>query len=198
MIEDLKSLVETATGVGRPKPDDVRALVRERKAQAFHFDDDGETPNNPRLPFLHYRSPVRLAPVYDPAAIFEALFEANGWEDSWRDGMYDYNHWHTTTHEVLGIARGELKARFGGRNGRTLVLKAGDVIVHPAGVGHRRLARSRDLLVVGAYPKGSDYDEQRPSDGGHEEAKTRIAKVPRPPKDPVYGKGGPLTKLWRR
>ena len=30
------------------------------------------------------------------------------------------------------------------------------------------------------------------------DAAKRIAKVRKPSKDPVYGKSGPLTRLWRR
>ncbi len=31
----------------------------------------------------------------DPAAVWEALFESNGWGDTWRDGIYDYLHYHS-------------------------------------------------------------------------------------------------------
>jgi uncharacterized protein YjlB len=115
----------------------------------FHFGNDGQTPNNPHFPLLIYRSPVRLDPACDPAAIFESLFAAHGWGDGWRDGIYDFNHFHTGTHEVLGIARGRAKVRFGGAAGKVIELRAGDVVVLPAGTGHERLSKSRDLLVVG-------------------------------------------------
>ena len=39
--------------------------------------------------------------------MIEDLFEANGWGDTWRDGIYDYVHYHSQIHEVLGIARGK-------------------------------------------------------------------------------------------
>jgi uncharacterized protein YjlB len=198
MLQDARHAIEKLTGFARPSGSDVAALVRSRKPQAFRFRDDGETPNNPEWPLVLYRSPVRLRDGFDPAAIFEILFAGNGWAGSWRNGMYDFLHFHTRTHEVLGIARGLLSAEFGGAAGRAIELKAGDVVVLPAGTGHRRLAASRDLLVVGAYPANSgEYDEPRPTQIGHEDAVRRIGRVKRPRTDPVFGKEGPLCAIWR-
>ena len=191
-LEDLKSLAERVTGIGRP----AKVTPRARKPHAILFADDGETPNNPRFAFLLYRSPVRLAGAADPAAVFEVLFAAHGWKPDWRDGIYPYNHFHTGTHEVLGIARGHARVRFGGNKGRLLEIRAGDVVIHPAGIGHRRLSGSKDLLVVGAYPKGGSYDEPRPGEIDHAKAVASIAKVKRPQADPVYGRSGPLLRLW--
>jgi uncharacterized protein YjlB len=42
------------------------------------------------LPLIVYRGPIRTAGALDPAALFEALFERNGWKGSWRNGVYDY------------------------------------------------------------------------------------------------------------
>jgi uncharacterized protein YjlB len=64
----------------------------------------GIIPNNPKLPLVLYRSPVRLLGKFDPAAVFEELFERNGWGDSWRNGIYDYAHYNSRIHEVLGVA----------------------------------------------------------------------------------------------
>ena len=172
--------------------------MRKRKAQAYRFADDGETPNNPTLPFLHYRGAVALPEGLDPAAVFENLFLSYGWRMAWRDSIYDFLHFHTRTHEVLGIARGTARVRFGGKRGKTLRLKAGDVVVLPAGTGHKRLAKSKDLLVVGAYPGKGGYDEPKPGDVDHDEAVMRIAKVRVPFADPVYGVRGPLKRLWKK
>jgi uncharacterized protein YjlB len=84
-----------------------------------------------------YKSAVRLPDSLDPVAVFEDLFESNGWGDMWRDGIYDWVHYYSRTHEVLGIARGSGKVQFGGPKGRTVTLKAGDVAILPAGTGHQ-------------------------------------------------------------
>ena len=131
----------------------------------------------------------------DPAAVLEELFECNGWGDSWRNDIYDYVHYHSRIHEVLGIARGEGKEQFGGHLGRTLRLKGGDVAVLPAGTGHQCLAATKDFLVIGAYPPSGKYDECTSSDD-HKRALSTIPKVGRPRKDPVYGTRGPLLKAW--
>lgn len=197
IVEDIKRTLERITGHGRPESRDLSKLTRTRKPHLHRFGDDGETPNNPRLPLVLYRTPVKLADGLDPAAIFEDLFAANGWAGSWRNGVYDFLHFHTRTHEVLGIARGTVRVQFGGAAGKAVDLKAGDVAVLPAGTGHRRLRSSRDLLVVGAYPSSGSYDQPKPSDVDHEQAVADIAKVNLPGADPVYGKTGPLLELWR-
>lgn len=197
--EGAKHVFEKLTGVARPSRDDVARLVRGRKPQTFRFRDDGKTPNNRAFPLAVYRAPILLSDEFDPAAVFEVLFAANGWTGSWRNSMYKFRHFHTRTHEVLGIARGSLSAEFGGAAGRVLDLQAGDVVVLPAGTAHRRISASRDLLIVGAYPENAGrYDEPRPSQIDHDEAVRRIALVRPPRKDPVFGAGGPLLDVWRQ
>jgi uncharacterized protein YjlB len=49
--------------------------------------------------------------------VIEDLFEANGWADTWRDGIYDYVHYHSRIHEALGIARGKGPSASGGKTG---------------------------------------------------------------------------------
>ena len=171
--------------------------IHPRDPELFAFEDDGETPNNPNLPLTIYRGPVAVDGAADPAAVFEKLFAANGWKDGWRNGIYGFRHFHTRAHEVLGIARGYAMVEFGGGRGRQLELRAGDIAILPAGTGHRRLAASADLLVVGAYPGASDSSHVRPSELDHAQAIAEIASVKLPEKDPVYGKDGPLMKAWR-
>jgi uncharacterized protein YjlB len=197
LIESFKRTIERVTGRGRPGRRELEELVRLRKARALRFNDDGLVPNHSKWPLIVYRSPVRLAESFDPAAIFEELFARNGWRDAWRNGIYDYVHYHPRTHEVLGIARGRARVQFGGHKGRKLEIKAGDVVVLPAGTGHQRLAGSRDLLVVGAYPPSGEYDEFGASKEEHDRALGSIARVKPPSADPVYGRDGPLRRLWR-
>jgi uncharacterized protein YjlB len=199
IIEDVKRTIEQVTGLGRPSAEALADAARRRKPNLFRFKDDGETPNNPALPLVVYRTPVRRLARCDAAAIFEDLFAMNGWGESWRDGVYPFNHFHTQTHECLGIARGRVTVQFGGSHGRKIELRAGDVVITPAGTGHRRLLASDNLLVVGAYPaNGGFYDEPKPGDIGHDVAVAAIAEVKLPAADPVYGKDGPLLRHWRR
>jgi uncharacterized protein YjlB len=154
------------------------------------FADDGRFPNS-ALPLLVYR---RALPP-DPAAM-ERAFAAHGWSNAWRDGIFPYHHFHSIAHEVLGIAAGEARVAFGGPSGRDVTVRAGDVVVIPAGVAHRKVGGSADLLVVGAYPGGSDYDVRRGDPAEHEAAARAIAAVPLPDSDPVSGRDGPLRRLW--
>ena len=34
------------------------------------------------------------------------LKDVPGWGDAWRDGVYDYLHFHSRIHEVMGVCRG--------------------------------------------------------------------------------------------
>ncbi|ABE64847.1 Cupin 2, conserved barrel (plasmid) [Nitrobacter hamburgensis X14] len=196
IVEDLKEYAERATGLRRPGKRAVANFVRQRNPHGVRFRDDGLVPNHPRWPLILYRGAVHFDERLDPAAVFEDLFEANGWGDTWRNGIYDYVHYHSRIHEALGIARGKARVRFGGKTGRTFALKAGDVAVLPAGTGHRSLSASADFLVVGAYPPTGTYDVCT----SIEDRARALGNIPRvlPRKDPVYGKEGPLSKLWRR
>ena len=159
----------------------------------FVFEDDGLIPNS-RLPLIVRRGAVSPA-ADDPASAFEKVFSQNGWTNGWRaDDIFDYHHYHSTAHEVLGIAAGSANVRFGGEGGEAVGLTAGDVVVIPAGVGHAKLVGSSDLLVVGAYADGRDWDIMRDDPGALAAARQRIAQVPLPSADD--GANGPLMKLW--
>ncbi len=163
---------------------------------AFVFADDGLVPNNP-MPLLVYKSAVDVANPH-PEQTIEDLFAANGWGGMWRNGIYDYVHYHATVHEVLGVARGRALVRFGGETGRDFELAAGDVAVLPAGTGHQCLTASADLSVVGAYPPGARMQVTRPTPANHALALKTIPQVKLPKTDPVMGEAGPLTRLWKR
>ncbi|MFO0997026.1 MAG: cupin domain-containing protein [Alphaproteobacteria bacterium] len=157
---------------------------------------DGPIPNNSLLPLVVYRAALPCAGG-DPASACEAIFARNKWGNGWRNGVYPYHHYHSTAHEVLGIVRGEARVRFGGDHGPVVVVRAGDVVVIPAGVAHKAEGASRDLLIVGAYPEGQKPDLCTEKDSGPATF-ARIADVPRPVRDPVHGDHGPILDDWPR
>jgi len=59
---------------------------------------------------------------------------------------------------VLGVCKGEPLLQLGGENGISLFIQQGDVLIIPAGVAHKNLGKENDLICVGAYPDGRDYD----------------------------------------
>ena len=76
-------------------------------------------------------------------------------------------------------------------------MRAGDVVVVPAGVGHCNEGKTADLLIVGAYPDNAPRpDQYRGKPAEHDAAAAKIAEVPSPAADPVTGGGGPLHRLW--
>jgi uncharacterized protein YjlB len=161
----------------------------------FTFEDDGLVPNNP-MPFLVYKRAVDVASEH-PEKTIEGLFGANGWGEMWRNGVYDYLHYHATVHEALGVARGHARVRFGGDQGKELEISEGDVAILPAGTGHQCLSASSDFSVVGAYPPGPRMQVTRPTPENHAKALKTIPQVKRPKTDPVRGADGPLVRLWK-
>jgi uncharacterized protein YjlB len=133
-----------------------------------------------------------------PATILEKtieeLFGVHGWGAIWRNGVYDYPHYHATVHEALGGARGHV--RFGGDRDQELEISAGDVAILPAGTGHQCLSASPDFCVVGAYPPGPTMQMTRPTPENHRKALRTIPQVKVPSVALTNGKQArPLS--WR-
>jgi uncharacterized protein YjlB len=68
-------------------------------------------------------------------------------------------------------------------------LKKGDVLILPAGVGHKKIKGTPSLKVVGAYSVDKQYDMKT--------GKVKLKKIPIPETDPVFGKKGNLLKAWK-
>jgi uncharacterized protein YjlB len=158
--------------------------------------DDGDVPNHPRWPLIVYSQAIAPETLDKSEYAFDELFERNGWPVGFRNGIYPFTHYHSNTHEVLGIARGEATVQFGGKSGKTLTARAGDALLLPTGTGHKRISASHDLLVIGAYPPGSKYDLMRSGESDKAAIRARIARVAKPNTDPVSGASGAMISLW--
>jgi len=154
--------------------------------------DDGRYPNNAHLPVLFYEAALEPDAGADA---WEERVAAHGWAGGWRNGIFSFHHYHSTAHEVLGVAQGEVTVQVGGPSGPHVGLSAGDAVVLPAGVAHRNVEAS-GLLVVGAYADGRDWDLKRGAPDDRPEADHNIEQVPRPSADPIYGRTGPLLQHW--
>ncbi len=161
------------------------------EVERLQLERNAWVPNNDRLPVLAYRRAFTASG--DVAGMMEAAFGRDGWPAQWRNGVYDFHHYHSTAHEVLGIAAGSAKVMLGGPGGHEVALEAGDVLVLPTGTGHCRVSASEDFLAIGAYPAGQHWDICRQAPGP--EAIVRMKELSWPATDPV--RGGAFVE-WRR
>ena len=163
--------------------------------QLLFFADDGKIPNS-SLPLLLYKN-VFSERNGRGASWLEKTFAENGWTNSWRNGIYAFHHYHSTTHEVLGIYSGSALVHLGGESGKKIKVQAGDIVIIPAGVGHKNLG-GQNLGVVGAYPNGRTWDLKRGLPGERPQADENIASIPLPETDPLLGFGNGLPNIWIR
>jgi uncharacterized protein YjlB len=163
------------------------------KVVALLLAADRSIPNHPHWPLLVYPGVLENS----TAEAFEDLFTHNRWPAAWRNGIFAFHHYHSTSHEALGVYAGEVTVQFGGDAGVALAAKPGDVIVLPAGTGHKKLASRGGLGIVGAYPEGQRPDTCMPATASVAKSAAAVARVPLPACDPVYGAGGPLFTYWR-
>ena len=157
--------------------------MKETKRQII--EDDGTFPNNAALPLVVARE------VVSPdagAAVFEELFHRNYWRAAWRSGIFDFDHYHSTAHEVLGCFSGHAVLRLGGAVNQRVELKAGDAMIIPAGVAHRCVS-AQDFICVGAYPNGQVWDTCYGKAGERPAADERIAALGPWENDPLASPG---------
>ncbi|MYL34836.1 cupin domain-containing protein [Pontibacillus yanchengensis] len=158
----------------------------------YYFIDDGTIPNNAQLPLVLY--PIALNNEQYP---MDDRFLKEGWGDTWIGGVFSYHHFHSTAHEVLGVLSGEATIQFGGKKGKAIHVKAGDVVTIPAGVGHKCLDSTDEFRVVGAYPEGQKKDLREGKASERAKVLNNINHVSLPNTDPVFGKEGTLLTLWK-
>jgi uncharacterized protein YjlB len=157
-----------------------------RKPEAYTSKPVGMLPNS-RFPLLVHREAVPGGGVEEVLA----RFRQNGWLNNWRyPGIYTYPHFHSTTHESLGCATGWMEVELFGRGGVRVRVAAGDIILMPAGVSHQMVGASPDIMMVGGYPDGRDWDnmqEEMITEEARRAAVKRIMTLPIPTRDPATG-----------
>jgi uncharacterized protein YjlB len=161
--------------------------------KTYFFSDDGVIPNNV-LPVILYRQVVELSDCSD---WLENRFRENKWLNNWRDVVLPYDHFHSNTHEVLGLGWGSVTLKIGGMHGQIVHVSAGDVILIPAGVGHYSITEHTDYQFVGGYPNGNAWDLKT---GLEEEDRSQVLNVisgiGMPLKDPIFGFEGLMFEKW--
>lgn len=155
---------------------------------------NGFFPNNPRFPLLLYKQTFVL--TNQPQAIQE-LLQQNHWGKSWIGSLYDYHHYHSTTHEVLVMIEGEGTVQFGGDKGKIYEVHQGDVVIIPAGVAHKGLRLSRGFKCIGAYARDVDFDMNYGKAEEHPNVDEHIKDAGLPASDPVFGVHGLLFDYWK-
>lgn len=117
--------------------------LKDLKVLQYQIPAYGLTPNTSiqHKPLLIYRS--AFSPDTTSASQIEQHMSGVGVVvPQWRYTMYSTSHFHSTSHEVLGIVNGRARLCFGHEDNPGKVeeiLSKGDVIIMPAGVSHRLL-----------------------------------------------------------
>jgi len=158
----------------------------------FYFNNDGVIPNN-TLPVLMYKNGLNDTVQAD----LESTFKKNGWTNNWKDIILPYDHFHSNTHEVLGLIKGKARLMMGGKNGQEVIVERGDVIIIPAGVGHYSLDNSIEYQFVGGYPNGANWDIKVSLKENEATIMEEIANIPIPNTDPIFGENGPIVDYWK-
>lgn len=92
-----------------------QATQRDRHENRNILPEAGDQiPNNQTFAVIIYR---QVDPQPDTGS-FEAMFSRKGWTGIWRNGVFDYHHYHSGAREVLGIGRGLATLQIGGPHGQ--------------------------------------------------------------------------------
>ncbi|MCJ1365416.1 hypothetical protein MMC16_004537 [Acarospora aff. strigata] len=145
-------------------------------------------------PLLIYHTAF-LASAANASAIEAHLNSVGVVTPQWRYTMYSTTHFHSSSHEVLCVAAGKAKLCFGAEDNPKRVepvVEKGDVIIVPAGVGHRLLQdQEGGFSMVGSYPRGKNWDMCYGKKGEEEKVKS-IEDLGWFERDPIYGDRGPV------
>lgn len=164
----------------------------------YFLKDDGVFPNN-ILPVVLYRKALTI-----PMSEFllymylKLIFYENGWTRNWRGGIFNFNHYHSNAHEVLGVCSGKTSLLLGGEDGTEINIEKGDVLVIPAGVAHKNLGRENNVSCIGGYFEGITYDMNYGNQNERPGTDLNIASLPIPDTDPLYGRNDGIVTLWQK
>lgn len=165
--------------------------IKDIEIKTLKYEDDGSIPNNPSFPILIYLN------VSDTNDKLDNIIENNNWLNSWENGIFSYHHYHSNSHEVLLIVDGSAQLQLGGEQGSKVDVKFGDVLILPAGSGHKLLNESSNSTVKGAYPNGQSYDICVGKESERPQNLRNIKNTPLPDYDPIFGGQGPLFSYWK-
>jgi uncharacterized protein YjlB len=174
----------------------LSGILLPEHTQIYLLDDDGVFPNNPTLPVVLYQHAFQISNPDEAAGTIERVFAENGWHHFWRNGVFDYHHFHSTAHEVLVACSGSAQLMLGGPSGEEVRFQQGDALILPAGTAHKCIEATDDFVCVGAYPLDQLFDMCYGKVEERSKEMKNIQNVPLPKADPVYGKDGPLTFHW--
>ena len=113
----------------------MKGIKKNYSSEQITLESTTKFPNS-KLPVLLYRNVLELPPFFR-ALFIKKLFKSNGWSNSWKSGIYTYHHYHSNTHEVLGVYKGKTTLLLGGKKGVKIKISKGDVIIIPVGVAHK-------------------------------------------------------------
>lgn len=165
--------------------------------KAIDIAENAPYPNN-SFPILYYEDVLsdEIGENYNADDVLQ-FFENNGYNNGWTDGIMERHHFHSTAHEAMACTKGEVRVQLGGPNGDLYTLRAGDVMLLPAGVSHKKLDATQGFEIVGAYPSNDpNYDFQYGDANDYEAIKNNVANVEKPLTDPVTGSPGDINEYW--
>ena len=149
VLSVLPSLATRATG------NPVIPPVGQPGVEQRYFTADDWIPNNPRFPVTYMR--ISQVATADIATVSERLSQ-HGWQVQWQAAPFSFRHFHSTSHLLLTVIRGEGVMSIGGAQGKLQALTPGDVLILPAGTGQQLVSGSDDFQVLAAYPEEQCWD----------------------------------------
>ncbi|KAL0931429.1 cupin domain protein [Colletotrichum truncatum] len=192
--------------------------VNQTNPEIFYVPATPHSPNS-TLPVVVYRN-VLVDRTSEDAI---KLLKENQWIKGghWKianETLAATPHYHATTHEAYTVLQGTGTYMLGKSpldpethdNGKPtgvkFVARPGDVFAWPAGVTHYVTATEDDYEIIGFYGLTGFNSLEEPYDMEYaldsveetERKRERCERVPGPEFDPVYGKEGPMPRLWNR